>query len=112
MSGFAGVAFIVLSFILFIVTLAGYYEGMEQWLGWGFFASFAVMAVCFLFRDLGGLFISGVGFYGMWQGFGWHWWQAGLVAFPMIAIMVGTMLGGGVLSILGSAMKSVRGSAD
>ncbi|WP_333592391.1 hypothetical protein [Brevundimonas sp.] len=84
----------------FLVTLAGYYAGMQVWLGWGFFPAFAVMIVAFLFRDIGGLFLSVVGFVGMWKGWDWPLWQALLVAFPMIAILGVLMLSGGIASTL------------
>lgn len=86
----------IASICLMLVTLVAYYAGMRVWLGWGFFPAFAVMIVAFMLRDLGGLFLSVVGFIGMWKGWDWPLWQALIVAFPMVAILVVTMLGGGI----------------
>jgi hypothetical protein len=88
-----------------LVTLVAYYAGMKVWLGWGFFPAFAIMIVAFMFRDLGGLFLSVVGFIGMWKGWDWPIWQALTIAFPMVAIMVITMLGGGIVDALSSMRR-------
>lgn len=79
-----------------LVTLAGYYAGMKVWLDWGFWPAFAVMIVAFMFRDIGGFFLSVVGFVGMWKGWDWPLWQAFLVAFPTIAMLALVMLSGGI----------------
>lgn len=100
-----GLVVLLAGFILFMITLFGYYAGMKEWLGWGFLGSFAVMVVAFFFREIGTFFISVVGFYGMWKGFGWEWWQAMLVAFPMMGILVALMLGGGIASVIGGMRK-------
>ena len=105
LSGLLGIGGVLLYLALFLVTLAGYYEGMELWLGWGFLPAFLVMMVCFVFRDIGGLFITVVAFFGMWKGFDWEWWQAGLVAFPMVGLMLVFMIGGGILSALRSVFS-------
>lgn len=93
----------IVGVVLMLVTLTAYYAGMKVWLGWGFFPAFAVMIVAFFLRDLGGLFISVVGFFGMWKGWDWPVWQAFLVAFPMLAIIGMMMLGGGIANALSSA---------
>ncbi|WP_191558408.1 hypothetical protein [Brevundimonas aurantiaca] len=87
---------------LLLVTLTAYYAGMRVWLGWGFLPAFAIMIVAFMFRDVGGLFLSVVGFIGMWKGWDWPIWQALIIAFPMIAVMIVTMLGGGIVNALTS----------
>lgn len=95
----------IIGICLLIVTLAAYYAGMRVWLGWGFFPAFAVMIVAFMFRDLGALFLSVVGFIGMWKGWDWPLWQALIIAFPMLAIVILTMIGGGIANAF-VAMRS------
>ncbi len=90
----------------FLVTLAGYYAGIEVWLGWGFIPAFVIMIVAFAFRDLGGLFLSVVGFFGMWKGWDWPFLQAFLVAFPSVALLIIMMLGGGITHAISSRRSS------
>lgn len=84
----------------FILTIVAFYKGMNVWLGWGFWASFAVMVVAMALRDIGGLFMSVVAFVGMWKGWELQFLVALALAFPMVAFMIATMLGGGVVKVL------------
>ena len=89
----------IVMIVFFLISLAGYYQGMEVWLGWGFWRAFGVMILAAFLGGFGGLFISIVGFVGIWKGWGWQWWQAAIVVFPGLALMIMTIIGGGVMAM-------------
>ncbi|MFZ5719296.1 MAG: hypothetical protein ACOY5Y_07510, partial [Pseudomonadota bacterium] len=97
---------ILLGIALLFVLVPAYFKGTETWFGWGFGLSLGVLlALWLILRDLGQAIICGIAFYGMWRGWGWEWWQAGLVAFPGVALTLAFMIGGGVVSAVGSMAR-------
>lgn len=86
--------------VLMILNVVAFYEGMDVWLGWGFWASSAVLVVALILRGIGGLFVAVLAFVGMWKGWEWHGLVAFAVAFPLAAMLLVTMLGGGVVKLL------------
>ena len=72
------------------------------WWGTGAFISVITFGLCAAIIPGGGLFIAGVAFYGAYAAWRWHWWQAGLFAFPGVALTAAVILFGGVASLWGA----------
>ncbi len=105
-SGLLTPLWLLLSIALLFVMVPAFFKGTEAWFGWGFGRSLVVLlALWLILRDLGSLVICAIAFYGMWRGWDWAWWQAGLVAFPGVALTAVFMLGGGLASAVGSIAR-------
>jgi len=80
--GLLFVAYIGLAF----VQLVAFMEGLDTWLGFGSFLSILTFVIAVFLGPLGGVAIAVVGFVGAMEGWGWEWWQAGLLCFPFLVL--------------------------
>ena len=74
--------FVLLYLALGIVQLFAFMEGLDVWLGLGFWLSVVAFVIVFMLGSFGGLIVAVVGFFGAMEGWGWEWWQAALLSFP------------------------------
>jgi len=83
---------IVVAYIgLGIVQLVAFMQGLDVWLGFGGVASIAIFVVAVSLGPIGSMAIAIIGFMGATKGWGWEWWQAGLLCFPFVALSFATM---------------------
>lgn len=88
-----------------LLQIVGFMAGLEAWLGLHWFLSIIIAMVIFNI-PFAGIAIPVLAYVGFTQEFRWEWWQAALAAAPGLALMIVSMMGGGLIEI---ARKLSRG---
>lgn len=94
----AGIAMFIGYWLIAILQVAAFTEGLQVWWGWSFFPAFLVWLVCAALGPLGAVPLVIVTFIGAHSGFGWAWWQAALLAAPTLIFMAANLLFNGARS--------------
>ncbi|MGY3393428.1 hypothetical protein ACVWW6_006019 [Bradyrhizobium sp. USDA 3311] len=89
----------VLYCLLGLFQLAAFFEGIEQWLGFGWIVAMILFFIA-ASVPLGSIATAALAFYGANHGWHWPWWQAALLAFPfpIVALISMALQGSGTLA--------------
>ena len=81
-----GIVCWVLWFLLALLQITAFLQGLENWFGLHWAANLAVFVVIVTIVPFGEILTSVIGFYGAWHGWGWPWWRAALLCLPFAAV--------------------------
>jgi hypothetical protein len=93
-----GGAVIVLGLVYAVTIIAAFVTGLDVWIGAPVWLQYGLAFLAIPLFQLAAIPMLIIAFVGAMEGWGWEWWQAGLLCFPGIPLMIAALFGTAIFS--------------